>query len=257
MLIVRTGILRAIIVLLAMTAHMCAYAAPVKVAVASNFAETARELARAFERKNSEYKILISSASTGKLYAQIVNGAPFDIFLSADAARAEKLAQEGFAKAGSLRTYATGQLLMVSRVASHSEDCKDVLTAANVKHEIKRIAIGEPRIAPYGKAAKESLQSTSQWQTLKPKFVRGENISQTLHFYITGNAQVAFIAQSQASFLGTETKCSWPVPTTLHQPIEQKMVVLKNASKHAQAFADFLAHPPARELIRRYGYQLD
>ena len=228
--------------------RIAAHAETINVAVASNFAGTARELAAAFERESGN-KIILSTASTGKLYAQIMHGAPFELFLSADATRPERLVADRMADSSTLNTYAIGQLLMVSQIADTNGDCKDSLLSSSVTH----IAIADPTIAPYGKAAMDTLNALSPWKAVSLKLVRGENIAQTLHFYITGNAQVAFIAQSQASSLNHETRCRWPVPSSLHSPIEQKMVALKGASLEAHAFAAFIMSSAAREIIQRHG----
>lgn len=249
---IRTIIFRIAIMLTTLAACVNIHAEPIKAAVASNFAEAARNLARIFEEETGS-KVLISSASTGKLYAQIVNGAPFDIFLSADAARPEKLVKDGLANASTLRTYANGQLMMVSDIPTLDADCKSTLHSPDVT----RIAIAEPKIAPYGKAAQEALKKMELWQSLKQKLVRGENVSQTLHFYVTGNAQIAFVAHSQAHLLTSTEQCSWVIPQSMHSPIEQKMVLLNNASTQASAFAEFLTSPRIRQLISSYGYQLD
>lgn len=243
---------RAIIILITLSANSIASADSVHVAVASNFVDATRQLARQFESE-SEHKVLISSASTGKLYAQIINGAPFDLFLSADAARPEKLVAEGLAKPQSLQTYAYGKLLLVCSAAQSGRDCKNSLATKDVR----RIAIAEPRIAPYGKAAQEALKALGLWNSVKGKMVRGENIAQALHFYVTGNAQAALIAASQAYLIENETHSYWEVPHTLHAPIEQKMVVLQNGNLAAQAFAAFLARPSTRETIRSFGYLME
>ena len=161
----------------------------VTVAVASNFASTAREISEQFSRA-SGFRVRITPASTGKLYAQIISGAPFDILLAADAERPTRLETEGKGVPGTRFTYALGALVLWSRQVA---DCREALQRADGG----RIAIANPVIAPYGAAAKSFLQQSGLWDSLRDRLVVGENISQTLQFAASGNAQLGFIARSQ------------------------------------------------------------
>ena len=220
-------------------------------------------LAAVFENETG-FSVKISSASTGKLYAQITRGAPFDVFLSADHARPARLVAEGLADQGSLRTYARGQLVMVAHVSMTPEEnspepspsCERLLRSKRVRH----LAIANPRTAPYGLAAQQTLERVEAWEGVRSKLVRGENISQTFQFVESGSAQAGFIAESQLrSYSGRNlASCRWHVPAENHQPIEQKMVVLgKSVGKPAvSAFQAFLGSDRATSIILDSGYAL-
>ena len=225
---------------------------PITVAVASNFQQTARELAAAYE-ETAGVAVRVSAGSTGKLYGQIRNGAPFDVFLAADVERPRLLEEAGIAIAGSRRTYAIGSLLLWSRdPALAGEDCRAALAIPG-KH---KLAIANPRTAPYGKAAQQFLQHEGIWDSLERSLVLGENVSQALQFVATGNARLGFVAKAQASLpeLPAAT-CSWPVPVGLHQPIEQQVVVVRD-DEQARRFSEFLGSEEARHIIRSAGYLL-
>ena len=223
----------------------------VTVAVASNFAATARDIAARFAEE-SDYQVRITTASTGKLYAQIVNGAPFDVLLAADAERPRRLESGGAGVPGSRFTYALGALVLWSRQV---EDCR----AALLQSDGGRIAIANPETAPYGAAAKTFLQRAGRWEALRERLVIGENIAQTLQFAASGNAELGFIAASQlqAPSLPAES-CSWPVPDSMHAPIDQQAILLQRAaaSPGAKAFLAFLRGDAVRAIIRRHGYRL-
>ncbi len=198
----------------------------------------------------------MSHGSTGKLYAQIINGAPFDVFLAADTERAALLEQSGLAVAGSRRTYATGSLVLWSNDERlRGKECLTVLE----RGDYARLALANPATAPYGSAAREFLVATGLWDSASTRADYGENIAQTLQFVATGNATLGFIARSQTTDPEVpEAACRWPVPVSSHAPLDQQAVLLRRAGRHdgARLFADFLQTPAARSIIRRHGYQV-
>ena len=223
------------------------------IAVASNFAQVALELAEAFARDTGA-AVRVSTGSTGKLYGQIVNGAPFDVFLAADAVRPALLENAGEGLAGTRRTYAIGSLVFWSRDPELAVQCTDAL--ANLDG---RLAIANPVTAPYGRAAKEYLVAEGLWEVLEPSLVYGESAAQTLQFVATGNAQAGLVAASHVRNDSLPpASCSWPVPATLHAPIEQQAIVIASSGRTdlAQEFIDFLGGDDARDLILAAGYRI-
>ena len=219
--------------------------------MASNFAATARDIAGQFSQE-SGFRVRITSASTGKLYAQIVNGAPFDILLAADADRPQRLEAAGAGVAGTRFTYALGALVLWSRQA---EDCREELHRADGG----RIAIANPETAPYGAAAKSFLQRSGLWDAVRDRLVVGENISQTLQFAASGNARLGFIARSQLQAPSLPpASCSWPVPETMHAAIDQQAILLRRGAnaEGAKLFLEFLRGDAGRAIIMRHGYGL-
>jgi len=236
--------------LLTLLASGTAAADDVRVAVAANFLAPARALASAFETETGN-AIAISSGSTGQLYAQIANGAPFDVFLAADEARPRKAEADGLAVAGSFRVYAIGKLALFSAQADF------VNGPATLKNaDIRRIAIANPDTAPYGRAAVETLEALGLYDTLQGKLIQGASVIQAYQFAATGNADLAFVALSELS--GNEHGSQWTVPDDLHGPIAQAAVLLSRAAEDeiARAFLGFLEAPEARTLIEGYGYAL-
>lgn len=222
----------------------------VRVAVASNFNEALHAVAQAFEQQTG-HELLISSASTGKLYAQIKHGAPFDVFMSADTATAEKLIIEGLAHADSLNAYALGQLVLLSN--QNKQPCEQIFTEPNLRY----FAIANPNTAPYGLAARQVLQKLQLWHALEPKLVMGENIAQTMQFVYSQNADAGLVARSLlVNRKIPENQCLWLVPDTLYQPIKQSLVVLNAGSEKpaVQQLMAFLAQADVRKLISDYGY---
>lgn len=223
----------------------------VTIAVASNFSRAAAELSARFTTETG-ITVRISNASTGALYAQIVNGAPFDIFLAADAERPALLEQAGHAVAGSRFTFATGALVVWSRDAS---DCH----AALLDEGGGRVALANPATAPYGKAAVEYLSGAGYWDAVSTRAVYGENINQTLQFVATGNATIGLIAKSQlAAPQLAEPSCTMEVPVSSYSSLEQQAVLLKRAAgnDNARAFLDYLHSGTAHEIISRHGYEV-
>jgi molybdate transport system substrate-binding protein len=246
----------ALATVVAMLAAPPARAGEALVAVAANFAEVIQELKPAFERA-SGHKLQPTTGSTGKLYAQIQEGAPFHILLSADAKTPERLEAEKAGVAGSRFTYAVGRLTLWSsdpgRIGS---DGAAALKASDVRH----VAIANPDLAPYGVASRETLQALGLWDALKSKIVMGQNIGQTHSMVATGNAQLGFVALSAVLTPRESSKGSrWDVPQNLFKPIRQDAVLLNAGSKNdaAIAFLKFLRTPEARAVIESYGYGIE
>jgi molybdate transport system substrate-binding protein len=227
-----------------------AFADTLRVAVASNFQPAMKELAVAFQNR-SGHQLTASYGSTGKHYAQIVNGAPFDLFLAADAERPRRLELEGFAVAGSRFTYAVGKLVLWSPVEGLIQDGHKTL----IDGQFRFLAIANPRIAPYGRAAKQVLRGLGLWEAMQPRMVRGENIAQAFAFVKSGNAELGFIAWSQLPPpLAGGGGSVWMVPQELYQPIEQQGVLLKDGPV-ARAFLEFVRSEQAAALIMAHGYE--
>ena len=234
--------------------HWSARAAEVTVAVASNFSAPMQKLAQAFEQETG-HKALLSFGSTGNLYAQIRNGAPYEVLLAADDATPRKLEAEGLGVAGSRFTYAIGTLVLWSKQPGLVDEKGDVLRSG----KFERIAMANPKLAPYGAAAVETLTQMGVLQTVQPKLVQGENISQTYQFVATQNAQLGFVALSQVMVDGRVSQGSaWVVPAHLHSPIRQDAVLLAKGrdAPAAAALMRFLRSERARALIRTFGYAL-
>jgi molybdate transport system substrate-binding protein len=254
--IIRETSVRVLIFLTAVALAFGAEAAPVTVAVASNFSTTANAIAKKFAG-SSDVEINFSAGSSGKLVAQIENGAPFDIFLSADAERPERLEQKGLAVAGSRFTYALGRIVLWSAAPGlKGQDCKAALASGNFRH----IAIANPATAPYGVAATRVLEGLGLTAPkLGDRLVMGENIAQTLQFVATGSAELGFIALSQLRGKDAPAgSCQWTVPAESHAPIVQQAALLKRGAGNRGAvdFFNFLKSDAARELIRNDGYDL-
>jgi molybdate transport system substrate-binding protein len=222
--------------------------------VAANFTAAIKKLAPLFEKKTG-HKLLASFGATGQLYAQINNGAPFDVFLSADETTPQKLIAEGNAVPASYFIYARGRLALWSSQPGYVDDQGAILKS----DKFTKIAIANPKAAPYGQAAIDALTALKLLDQLQPKFVMGENIAQTQQFVSSGNVPLGFIALAQVKSLAPEDRGSWwVVPTTLHKPIDQGAVQLsKSASAQAAtAFLVFLKSPEAIAIIRELGYEI-
>lgn len=227
-------------------------AAEVQVAVAANFTAPMQNIAAEFE-KDTGHKALLSFGATGKLYAQIKNGAPFQVFLAADDKTPAKLETEGDALPGSQFTYAIGKLVLWSAKPGYVDSQGKVLK----KNEFKHLAIANPKTAPYGAAAVTALTKLGMIDALQPKFVTGENITQTYQFVATGNAELGFVALSQVMIDGNLTGGSaWIVPANLHQPIRQDAVILAQGKDQpaAKALVEYLKGEKAAAIIKSYGY---
>jgi molybdate transport system substrate-binding protein len=224
------------------------------VAVASNFTKPMTEIAAEFE-KTTGHTAKLSFSSSGKFVSQIENGAPFDVFLSADDKSPSKLQQSGFAVYGSHVTYALGKLVLWSSTANYIDENGDILSKGDFKH----IALADPKLAPYGIAAVEVLTNKNVFNKLKPLFVIGENISQAYQFVSTGNAELGFVALSQVSENGKITRGSgWIVPQNFYAPMKQDAVLLKTGEENpaAKALLDYLKSAPTLAIIKKYGYDL-
>ena len=221
----------------------------INVAVAANFTAAAKELSAKFEQETG-HDVKLSFASTGKIYAQITQGAPFDIFLAADAARPEKLVDEKLAVADSRFTYAVGQLALWSNDPTLVDDKGEVLKSA----ALTKLAIANPKTAPYCAAAVEALKNLGEWDALQLRIVQGNNIGQTYQLAKSGAAPAALVARAQIAL--SKDSSSWAVPTDLYSPIRQQGVLLSASSdnKAAQDFLTFLKSAEGHEIISRYGY---
>jgi molybdate transport system substrate-binding protein len=228
-----------------------ALAGEAHVAVAANFAVPAKRIADEFAAK-SGHKFTLSNGSTGKFYAQIKSGAPFDVLLSADEETPRRLEAEKFAVPGSRFTYAVGRLALWSPKAQSMD--QETLREGR----FLRLAIANPRLAPYGAAAKETLQKLGLWDAVQPKLVQGENIAQAFQFVSSGNADLGFVALSQLRDSPRISGSHWLVPERLHTPLRQDAALLRRGADNtaARAFLDYLKSGPARERIRSYGYEL-
>jgi len=222
-------------------------------AVASNFTRPMNELVALFEKQTGN-KVRLSSGSSGKLYAQIRHGAPYQIFFSADQSKALALEKSGFIVPGSRATYVEGVLALWAK-----EPLPDFGQKTLERKAFRKLAIANPRLAPYGQAAKETLIKLELLESLKNNLVYGENIAQTYQFVASGNAQLGLVALSQIYYRGKiERGSAWVVPFEFYSPLKQDRVVLKSAANNplVDEFLAFLDSADAKKIIRHYGYQL-
>jgi len=231
-----------------------ALADEIQVAVAANFTQPLQKIAAGFEQATG-HKIVATFGSTGQFYAQIKNGAPFEILLAADEATPARLEQEGAAVAGSRFTYARGKLVLWSAKPGVADDGGAVLKKGAFEH----LALANPKLAPYGAAALQTMQALGIQEALQPKIVQAENITQAYQFAASGNALLAFVSLSQVYKDGKIAEGSgWIVPANLYRPILQDAVLLeKGRSKPAaEALLKYLKSEPARAVIQSFGYEL-
>lgn len=231
-----------------------AQADEVQVAVAANFTAPMQKIAAQFEQ-DTGHKALLAFGATGKFYAQIQNGAPFEVLLAADDATPAKLEQAGQVARDTRFTYAIGKLVLWSAKDGYVDPNGAVLKAGSFSH----LAIGNPKTAPYGAAAVETLKKLNLFEHLQSKLVQGENISQAQQFVSTGNAELGFVALSQVWHDGKLSSGSaWIVPSNLYSPIRQDAVILKKgeANPAARALMAYLRSDKARAIIRSFGYAL-
>lgn len=243
---------RKLLIIASLLASSAVLADEVQVAVASNFTAPIQKIAADFE-KESGHTVKLAFGATGKFYAQIKNGAPFEILLAADDTTPEKLETEGAGVVGSRFTYAIGKLVLWSPKADYVDDKGAVLQQGEFAH----LSIANPKLAPYGKAAIETLTALKLLDAIQPKFVQGENIAQTHQFVATGNAELGFVALSQVMKDGKISEGSaWIVPASLHQPIRQDAVLLTNGKDKpaAAALLKYLGSDKARAVIESFGY---
>lgn len=229
-------------------------AAEATVAVAANFAAPAAQLVQAFATR-SGHQLRLSSASTGKLYAQISHGAPFDLLLAADQQTPQRLIDDGLAVADSRFTYALGTLVLWSADAAliANGDGEQILKQGNFRH----LAIANPELAPYGRAAEQTLQTLGLSGALRSKLVMGESIAQTHQFVASGNAELGLLAYSQVVTEGRLSSGSWwLVPSSLYQPLAQDAVILQRGAGNpaVSAFITYLKSAEALTLMANYGY---
>lgn len=235
-------------------AHAAAHAADVQVAVAANFTEPMKKIAAEFE-KDTGHKAVLAFGATGKFYAQIGNGAPFEVLLAADDETPARLEKEGKAVAGSRFTYATGKLVLWSAKVGYVDAQGKVLETGSYAH----LSIANPKTAPYGLAATEALDKLKLSSRVQPKLVQGENIAQAYQFVATGNAELGFVALSQVWKDGKFTAGSgWIVPENLHGPIRQDAVILAKGANNvaARSLETYLKSDKAKGIIRSFGYAL-
>ena len=231
-----------------------AQAGEVQVAVAANFAGPMEQLAAGFER-DTGHKAIVASGATGKFYAQIRNGAPFEVLLAADDDTPARLESEGHAVAGSRFTYATGRLVLWSAKHGVVDAGGKVLGTGTYKH----LALANPKTAPYGAAAVSTLHKLGLYDSVRPRIVQGENIAQAWQFASTGNAELGFVAQAQVWRDGKFTAGSgWIVPATMHDPIRQDAALLSRGADNpaARALLHYLRSDKAKALIRTFGYEV-
>lgn len=227
-----------------------AQAETVNVAVAANFTDAANEIATAFAAA-TDHEAVLSFGASGQFYAQITQGAPFEVFLSADDIRPAQAVTEGYGVEGSVFTYAIGQLVLYS-----IEPGKVTGPETLVAGDFQQIAIANPETAPYGKAAVETMQALGVYDALQAKIVQGQNIGQTYQFVETGNAELGFVALGQVSQSNVGSR--WVVPQESYTPLRQDAVLLKTgeANSAAAAFLEFLQGDEASAIIEKYGYAL-
>jgi molybdate transport system substrate-binding protein len=226
-----------------------ALAADVQVAVAANFTEPAKEIAAAFAAKTGNHAIL-SFGSSGQFYAQITQGAPFEVFLSADGDRPKRMEQEGLGVPGTRFTYAIGELVLWSSSPGLVDDRGAVLAGGS----FNKVSIADPAAAPYGVAAIQTMTRMGVYDRLKSKIVKGTSITQAYEFVKSGAADLGFVALSQV--IDDPSGSRWQVPDSDHAPIDQQAILLWKGSANpaARAFVQFLKGPEAIAIIRRYGY---
>lgn len=231
-----------------------AWAEEVQVAVAANFTAPIQAIAKDFE-KDTGHKLVAAYGATGQFYAQIKNGAPFEVFLAADDSTPAKLESEGDSVKGSRFTYAIGTLALWSAKPGYVDAQGEVLK----KNAFKHLSIANPKAAPYGLAATQVLDKLKLTEATKGKIVEGQNITQAFQFVSTGNAELGFVALSQIYKDGKVSEGSaWIVPASLHEPIKQDALILNKGKDNpaAKALVEYLKGPKAAALIKSYGYEI-
>lgn len=228
-----------------------AQAAETQVAVAANFTEPAREIATAFKAATGHTAVL-SFGSSGQFYAQMARGAPYEVFLSADADRPKKAEQDGVGVTGTRFTYAIGRIVLYSRTPGLVDDGGKVLATGR----FQKLSIADPTAAPYGVAAVATLQKLGVYDAVKPRIVMGSSITQAFQFVDTGAAELGFVALSQV--INTPGGSRWLVPAVDHAAIDQQAILLYPGQNNpaAKAFMAFLKSPPAIAIIKKYGYEI-
>ncbi|MEX5488938.1 molybdate ABC transporter substrate-binding protein [Pseudomonas fulva] len=231
-----------------------AWADEVQVAVAANFTAPIQAIAKDFE-KDTGHKLIAAYGATGQFYAQINNGAPFEMFLAADDSTPAKLEKEHAIVPGSRFTYAIGTLALWSAQPGYVDDKGAVLQRNAYQH----LALANPKTAPYGLAATQVLEKLKLTEATRDKWVEGQNITQAFQFVSTGNAELGFVALSQIFKDGkVQSGSAWIVPASLHAPIRQDAVILEKGKDNpaAKALVDYLKGPKAAAVIKAYGYEI-
>ncbi|MEW5838542.1 MAG: molybdate ABC transporter substrate-binding protein [Pseudomonadota bacterium] len=241
---------------LLLSAPLSAFADTLNAAVAANFTKTIEEIGAGFKAKTG-HEVKFSFGPTGKLYAQIKNGAPFDLFFAADTEKPEALVKEGLAKKDSYFIYARGVLALYSPSLPVKADYKAVLDKAEFNH----LSIANPKTAPYGVAAEEVMSKLGVLDALRPKIVNGESIAHAFQYVHTGNAELGFVAYSQLVDAKSPAYGKgeyWLPPQDMYTPIDQAAVITKRAENNAvaQEFIDYLRSDEGRKVIERYGYSI-
>ena len=243
----------AIVFLVAFVPGVCSAEPVVRIAVASNFSQTMKALSQDFKNKH-DIDLLLSQASTGKIYAQILHGAPYDAFFSADEKRADLLLEKKLAHSGYV--YAQGQLVFITG-NQNKAGCYSSLDSMVKQYAARKISIANPKTAPYGLAAKQTLQAMGQWNKIKQNLVMGENVLQAMQFISSGGVGAGFVAESLiVNIKNSNNYCQWSVPLSLYHPVKQKMVVLNKAKNKlaVDAFVNYIKTDAAKNIIRKNGY---
>jgi molybdate transport system substrate-binding protein len=231
-----------------------AHAEKITIAAAADLVFAMDEIATLFRNSNPSDDVEIIYGSSGKAYTQIQQGAPYDLYFSADIAYPRELTKNGFA-ASEVTLYAIGRIVLWSA----SRDATQMTLVSLADPKIARVAIANPKHAPYGKRAEEALRASGLWDKVEPKLVYGENITQAAQFVQSGNAQVGILALSIAMSPQLSSQGGyWLIPDTLHEPLEQGFIILKRAenSKLAKRFADYMISKEVRAVMIRYGFVL-
>ncbi len=238
----------------ALLLSLSAHAEKITIAAAADLKFTMDEIVTTFKKTNPSEEVDVVYGSSGNFNTQIQQGAPYDLFFSADIGFARELAKNGLA-ASDVKPYAVGRIVLWSA----SQDATRMTLGSLTDPKITRIAIANPKHAPYGKRAEEALRASGLWEKVEPKLVYGENIAQTAQFVQTGNAQVGIIALSLAVNPELANKGGyWLIPDKLHAPLEQGFVITKRAAGNglAKKFADYMGSKPARAVMTKYGFVL-
>ena len=247
----RRAILAGLIGLAAAWGAAPALAADLQVAVAANFTEPAKEIAQAFKAATG-HTATLSFGSSGQFYAQMAHGAPYEVFLSADADRPQAAERDGLGVAGTRFTYAVGKLVLFSKTPGLADAGEAVLKGGR----FAKLSIADPAAAPYGTAAVQTLTRLGLYAALKPKIVQGSSIAQAYQFVDSGAAELGFVALSQV--INVQGGSRWVVPEADHAPIDQQAILLQagRGNAAAAAFLKFLKGPQAVAIIRKYGYEV-
>jgi molybdate transport system substrate-binding protein len=241
-------------VLVLMTPATQAHAQAPMVAAASDLQYALPEIVRAFEQASGR-SVRLSFGSSGNFRRQIAQGAPFELYLSADEAYVQALHQEGHTL-DSGRVYAHGRIVLMRR-AGEGEPSLEQLSAALAQGSLTRFAIANPEHAPYGRAARQALQSMGLWEQIRPRLILGENVAQAAQFALTAETGGGIIAQSLAQAAPLAQRSQYTlIPEHLHGPLRQRMVLIKGAGETARAFYEFLQQPQARAMLSEHGFAL-